>query len=152
MQKLERRVIYVDTDSCLYISRPNEYDLPLGDYLGDFTNEIDNKKGNHIIEAASIAPKSYSYITDIGFSHALVKGIAFNHITKLQINFDVLKSMVLENEDLVVEVEQLKFIREKKDWSMRTEIGQKKIKLTFDKRIVLNNKFETIPYGFIEIF
>ena len=60
--------------------------------------------------------------------------------------------MVLENEDLVVEVEQLKFIREKKDWSMRTEIGQKKIKLTFDKRIVLNNKFETIPYGFIEIF
>ena len=152
LQKLERRVIYVDTDSCLYISRPNEYDLPLGDYLGDFTNEIDNKKGNHIIEAASIAPKSYSYITDIGFSHALVKGIAFNHITKLQINFDVLKSMVLENEDLVVEVEQLKFIREKKDWSMRTEIGQKKIKLTFDKRIVLNNKFETIPYGFIEIF
>jgi hypothetical protein len=123
----------------------------LGDYLGDFTNEIDAKKGNHIVEAATIAPKSYSYITDIGFSHALVKGIAFNHITKLHINFDVLKSMVLDDKNIKVEVEQLKFIREKKDWSMRTEIGKKNIKLTFEKRIVLNNKFETIPYGFIEI-
>jgi hypothetical protein len=59
--------------------------------------------------------------------------------------------MVFDDKNIKVEVEQLKFIREKKDWSMRTEIGKKNLKLTFDKRIVLYNKFETIPYGFIEI-
>jgi hypothetical protein len=71
----------------LYISRPGEDDLPLGNYLGDFTNEIDGKKGTHIKESALIEPKSYVYITDNGFSHALVKRITFNHITKLGITF-----------------------------------------------------------------
>jgi hypothetical protein len=150
LKKLGKRVIYCDTDSCLYTSRPGEYDLPLGDYLGEFTNEIDGKKGTCIKEAASIAPKSYVYITDNGFTHALVKGITFNHITKLEINFSVLKDMIFNDNNMKVQVEQLQFIRDKKDWSMRTEVGLKNIGFTFDKRIVLNNKFETIPFGYVE--
>jgi hypothetical protein len=150
LTKLGKRVIYCDTDSCLYISRPGEYDLPLGDYLGEFTNEIDGKKGTCIKEAASIAPKSYVYITDNGFTHALVKGITFNHITKLEIDFSVLKDMIFNDNNMKVQVEQLNFIRDKKDWSIRTEVGLKNIGFTFDKRIVLNNKFETIPFGYVE--
>ena len=34
LEKLGRRVLYYDTDSVIYVSRPGQYDPPLGDYLG----------------------------------------------------------------------------------------------------------------------
>ncbi len=42
LEDLERRVLYYDTDSVIYVSRPGEYDPSLGDYLGeiDETNWI----------------------------------------------------------------------------------------------------------------
>ena len=58
--------------------------------------------------------------------------------------------MIFNDNNMKVKVEQLNFIRDKKDWSIRTEVGLKNIAFTFDKRIVLNNKFETIPFGYVE--
>lgn len=34
LDRLGDRVVYHDTDSVVYISRPGEYNPPLGDYLG----------------------------------------------------------------------------------------------------------------------
>lgn len=128
--------------------RPGEYEPKLGDYLGMCTNEIDLKKGNYITEVVALAPKSYAYKTDKDYSHALVKGIAFNHITKLHVNLDVMKDMVLVDNEKQIEVDQLKFVRNKKDWSMHVEETKKKISYTFNKRVVQENKYETLPYGF----
>ena len=58
--------------------------------------------------------------------------------------------MIFNDNNMKVQVEQLNFIRDKKDWSIRTEVGLKNIGFTFDKRIVLNNKFETIPFGYVQ--
>ena len=32
---------------------------------------------------------------------------------------------------------------------MRTEVGNKTYKYTFNKRVVLDNKYDTLPYGFL---
>ena len=52
------RCLYFDTDSIVYISRPGSSDPPVGDYLGDLTDELD---GRHIIEFISDGPKNYAY-------------------------------------------------------------------------------------------
>ncbi|KAJ8018953.1 hypothetical protein HOLleu_42763 [Holothuria leucospilota] len=43
IDRLNDRVLYFDTDSVVYISRPGEWDPPTGDYLGDLTNETSSK-------------------------------------------------------------------------------------------------------------
>ena len=50
MIKLGQRVLYFDTDSIFFISRPGEYEPKLGDFLGEFTNEINPSEGDFIQE------------------------------------------------------------------------------------------------------
>lgn len=45
LERLGKRVLYFDTDSIFFISKPGEYEPSLGEYLGEFTNEIDPSEG-----------------------------------------------------------------------------------------------------------
>ena len=56
-----QQVLYFDTNSIIYSQKEGEPTLTLGDYLGEFTNEL--SKDNHIVEFASAGPKNYGYIT-----------------------------------------------------------------------------------------
>ena len=38
---LQERVLYYDTDSVIYVHQPGKPDPPLGNYLGDLTDELD---------------------------------------------------------------------------------------------------------------
>ena len=40
LELLGERVLYFDTDSVIYTWKPGQSHVPLGNYLGDFTNEI----------------------------------------------------------------------------------------------------------------
>ena len=111
--KLERRVLYFDTDSMIFISRCNEYEPELGDFLGQFTNEIDQEKGNHIIEFVSAGPKNYGYKLDTGYSCCTVKGINLNHNACQLINFESIKNIVCNNQQEQIQVDQLMFSRSK---------------------------------------
>ena len=42
---LGESVLYVDTDSCVYVSKPGGPKPATGDFLGDLTNEITPKHG-----------------------------------------------------------------------------------------------------------
>ena len=64
MLKLNNRLLYVDTDSIFYINKEGLYSPSLGDYLGEFKNEIDIKKGKYIKSAV--------------FAYTVVKGVSFN--------------------------------------------------------------------------
>ncbi|EFN88601.1 hypothetical protein EAI_10829, partial [Harpegnathos saltator] len=64
LEKLDRRVLYYDTDSCIYVSTgdPNEYELRTGKFLGDMSDELENYgQGNYIESFISGGPKFYSY-------------------------------------------------------------------------------------------
>lgn len=70
------RVLYYDTDSVLFTQRPHERVLPLGDHLGEFTNDLDS--GDHIVEFCSAGPKNYGYQTARGKVCCKVKVFSLN--------------------------------------------------------------------------
>ena len=41
--RLGDRVLYFDTDSIVFISRPGEYETKLGEFLGEFTDKLQCK-------------------------------------------------------------------------------------------------------------
>ena len=51
----------MDTDSVIYTQKPTESSIPTGNYLGEFTNKLD--EGDHIIEFVAAGPKNYAYNT-----------------------------------------------------------------------------------------
>lgn len=42
LEELGDRVLYYDTDSIIYTWKPSQAEIPLGDYLGDTTNELED--------------------------------------------------------------------------------------------------------------
>ena len=55
LETLQQRVLYYDTDSVIYKWRPGQVEIPLGVFLGEFTDEVE---GEPIIEFASGGAKN----------------------------------------------------------------------------------------------
>lgn len=115
--------------------------------MGDFTNEIDKKDGNHIIEFVSAGPKNYSYRLDTNKTKCVVKGFSLNNNTTQQVNFDTIKNIVNNNRNEKIRVNQLKFSRNKETWEVYSEWIEKLYGFVYDKR-VLKEDFTTRPYGY----
>ena len=148
MEKLNTRVLYFDTDSIIFVSKPGDYEPHLADYLGEFTNELKPKDGNYIREFVSAGPKNYAYQLDSGKTFCKIKGFTVNFIASQKLNFHSMKELVLNKKlDEKISVEQNTFIRDKSNWSIRTEVINKLYRLVYDKRILLED-FTTLPYGF----
>ena len=139
--------MYFDTDSILFVAKENEYMPTLGDYLGQFTNELSSNEGNFITEFVSGGPKNYAYKTDTGHTECTVKGYPINYLTSLVLNFDTIKHTVVEDNKNKIVVPQLKFIKDKSEWQIKTEIQNKEYRFIYDKRVLLPD-FSTRPYGF----
>ena len=82
---LKERVLYYDTDSVIYKSKPDDEKLPLGKFLGQFTDEIG---GNVIDEFGSAGPKSYSYRTNEGKTECKSKGLKNTHAVREVLNYN----------------------------------------------------------------
>ncbi|XP_052760046.1 uncharacterized protein LOC128202914 [Mya arenaria] len=76
LEDLDHRVIYFDTDSIVYVSRPGQYDPPLGDYPGELTDEL--SEGEHIVEFVSGGLKNYAYKTNTNKETCKVRGFTLN--------------------------------------------------------------------------
>jgi hypothetical protein len=144
LEKLGDRSLYFDTDSVYYISRPGAYDLPRGDYLGMFTNEL--APGKWIVEFGSTGPKSLGFEENDGQTHCTLKGITYNYLASCKLDFEQIKDIVFNN-DHDITVPQLKFIRTKNTYEVYTTVQEKNFRYTYDKRIVMPD-FTTRPYGF----
>jgi len=88
------RVLYYDTDSVIYVKRPGEPDPEQGDYLGDFTDELD--AGAYITEFVSGGPKNYGHTTKNGKVECKVRGFRLNCEGSKQLNYDVMCKSVLD--------------------------------------------------------
>ena len=40
LDMLQERVLYYDTDSVIFVSKPDDLEPPIGTYLGDLTDEL----------------------------------------------------------------------------------------------------------------
>ncbi|KAJ8032374.1 putative DNA polymerase [Holothuria leucospilota] len=63
LECLDDRVLYFDTDSIIYVSRVGTYDPPLGNFLGDMTDELTKPfgEGSYITRFVAGGPKNYSF-------------------------------------------------------------------------------------------
>jgi hypothetical protein len=91
LDMLQERVLYYDTDSVIFVSKPGEPEPPTGPYLGQLTDELGC---DYITSFVSGGPKNYSYRTNTEKVEIKVRGITLNCTAKQKVNFDVIRSLV----------------------------------------------------------
>jgi len=98
LDQLQDRVMYFDTDSIIYLTRPTDsYTVPTGSYLGQMTDELRGYgEGAYIQEFVAGGPKNYGYRVyskDGVFVEEIckIRGIRLNFKNKRSVNFDTVK-------------------------------------------------------------
>ena len=147
---LQERVLYYDTDSVIYIHEPCKPDPPLGDYLGDLTDELD--RGDYITTFISGGPKNYAYITNNGKSQTKIRGITLDYAATKKINLDVMRHLVhshvnCHTEEKVTVDMPFKITRDKKEKNIVTKRMKKDYRIVYNKRVITEN-YGTLPYGY----
>lgn len=151
---VQDRALYHDTDSCAYISRPGEPDLPLGTHLGDLTDQIeeDYGAGSFITEFCAGGPKNYAFKVAVGGDiHNLkvsikVRGISINKSCDEIVTFERLKDMVMGSCDKT-HVDIPRQIARLPTWKIVTRPASKvwQAKNTKRRRV---DMARTVPHGF----
>jgi len=148
--------LYFDTDSVVFLEDTNDPDQPqpvLGDYLGEFTNELDDD--DYIVEFVSVGPKNYGYKTKKGKVECKVRGFRLNSECKTQLNYDVMHQNVLDEiqkpldkprQRQVIKTHQI--VRDARNYELYTYPEYKRYHLVFNKRVINPTTFETYPYGY----
>ena len=147
---LQERVLYYDTDSVVYVHEPSKPDPPLGDYLGELTDEL--PPGDHITTFISGGPKNYGYVTNTGEAILKIRGITLNYDASKTINVDVMRHLVdlyvdCNIQDKVTINIPYKITRDRKERNIVTKRTKKDYRIVYNKRIVKDN-YETVPYGY----
>ena len=95
LHAMQERVLYFDTDSVIYSKQPGQTELPIGDFLGDLTNEVEH--GDHIVDFTSGGPKNYGYRTASGKVECKVRGFSLGTVRgHAQLNYERLRANVLD--------------------------------------------------------
>ena len=145
---LDKRVLYFDTDSIIFVSDSKFKSSPdyprLGDFLGDWTDETDNRR---IIEFVSCGAKNYALFYDDGTFECVVKGIQQSCLTSERLNFETIKEVLLYDQTRTIHVPQSKIRIKRKGWRLETVEMEKEYHMVYDKR-VLGIDFYTYPYGY----
>ena len=153
LEPLGQRVLYYDTDSIIFLQDEGQPNPVLGDYLGDFTSELDNN--DFIVEFVSAGPKNYGYQTHKGHVECKVRGFHLNSEGKSQLNYNVMRQNVLDEiqkpqkqprQTQVVKTHQI--VRDPKHYQIYTFPEYKQYQLVYDKRVVDPQTFLTYPYGY----
>lgn len=170
MFKLSERLIYVDTDSVIFIAHDDkkEYIPPLSKQIGGLSDELSKYKkyadfDPYIEEIVIIAPKSYAIIivNDPDPNAAKIyeikcKGFSISSENSDQINFHSMKSLVF-GEDYKVKDKEMAYLDQiitrqnkivvEKNHTLKTTSVTKTLSLTYTKRKILTN-LTTIAWGY----
>ena len=153
LEPLGERALYYDTDSIIFLQDEGQPNPTLGNYLGDFTSELDTD--DYITEFVSAGPKNYGYQTKLGHVECKVRGFRLNSEGKTQLNYDVMRQNVLDEiqkpqkqprQTQVTKTHQI--VRDPKTYNLYTHPQHKWYQLVYDKRVVDPQTFLTYPYGY----
>jgi hypothetical protein len=169
LDNLGRDIIYYDTDSAFYLWRKGQWEPPMGDYLGQLTNELD--EGDHITEFVSSGPKSYAYETKKGKTVTRVKGFTLNYSASQLLNFETLRNLVMSTtlpdihpiRSLYIHDKEIvgrgpglgipihresKIVRDRLGFKLSSVSETKWFSMVYTKRVIQKDGVETLPYGF----
>ena len=147
---LQEQVLYYDTDSVVYVHEPGKPDPPLGDYLGELTDELN---GDYITTFISGGPKNYGYVTNTGEVILKIRGITLTYDACKTININTMRELVDsyvvdgDRHEKVTITIPYKITRDKKEKNIVTKRTKKDYRIVYNKRIVKEN-YETVPYGY----
>ena len=146
---LQERALHYDTDSAIYVHKQGEPELPLGNYLGDLTDELN---GDYITSFVSGGPKNYAYYTKNGKTDTKIRGITLDHTTLKKLNPSVVRALVQLHVNCKTEAKvtidiPFKITRDKKEKNIVTKKTKKDYRIVYDKRVITEN-YETLPYGY----
>ena len=146
---LQERVLYYDTDSVIYVHEPGKPDPPLGNYLGDLTDELN---GDYITTFISGGPKNYAYVTNKGKSETKIRGITLDYAAAGKLNPNVMRGLVHLHVNCHTEAKvtvdiPFKITRDKKEKNIVTKRMKKDYRVVYNKRVVTQN-YGTLPYGY----
>ena len=148
---LNQQVLYMDTDSIIYKWREGQPSIPIGDYLGQWKDELE---GDIITEFVSGGSKNYAYQTRGGNSVCKVRGFTLNVRGSAILNFQSMKQNILD--ELLIPQEYRRNMQIGTPYHFQRDLQQKQIKvvprvkkygLVFDKRVLNTNAF-SYPYGY----
>ncbi len=149
LDMLRERVLYYDTDSAIFVSKPNELEPPLGNHLSELTDELG---GDHITVFASGGPKNYCYRTNTGKVETKVRGITLDCTAKQRVNFDVIRALVYLRAKCQVTGQvsvdiPFRITRNTQTKEVETKRMKKDYRIVYDKRVIVDN-YETLPHGY----
>ena len=155
LDQLQERVLYYDTDSVIYTTKPDQAQLPLGKFLGEFTDETD---GDAITEFGAAGPKSYAYKTSGGKTECKSKGLRNTDAVRRVLNCETMLAHIqTELQDPQAQKRRLHtnvfnhFIRNGKVKTIHLEDLIKIFQVNWDKRVVDRTTGVTYPYGFVRL-
>ena len=145
LDMLGERVLYYDTDSVIYLTQPGQAEPPLGNYIGDLTDELG---GDHVTVFASGGPKNCGYKTSSGKTEVKVRGITLDCMARQKVNFEVICALVFLHAECDVTGHVSVDIPFRNTRNTRTkEIQSKRIKdycIVYNKRVITQN-YKTLP-------
>ncbi len=160
LELLDRQVIYFDTDSIIYSVSLEGEELLKGDYLGDWTDELE---GGKITEIGAGGPKNYTYKLEAANGNVSyktkVKGITLNYRNTQLINhktmIELIHKTVLEGQNgvRIRTTDDSKITRNKKEKTILNVVQTKDYKFTYTKRDIqydtaTKHLIDTLPKGF----
>jgi hypothetical protein len=152
LQMLGERVLYFDTDSVIFVSRPGDQDPEVGSFLGQLTSELDQNE--HITEFVSGGPKNYAYRTTKKNHICKIRGFSLNCMNSQKLNFTSMLELVTgpkqtnEKKSGIMMVNPQKINRYKQQQVIYTRGEEKEYKIVYDKRVIQRDTFDTLPYGY----
>uniref|UniRef100_A0A8W8JGF1 DNA-directed DNA polymerase n=1 Tax=Magallana gigas TaxID=29159 RepID=A0A8W8JGF1_MAGGI len=149
LDRLGESVLYFDTDSIIFKTLKSDdlHYLPIGNYLGELTNEIKAEDG-YIIEFVSGGPKNYAYRTLSGREECKVRGFTLNWTNSKVINFEAIKSIICISQEKQIEViNPCKISRDSRKRKLLNRTETKRYQMVYTKRRILPN-LDTLPFGY----
>lgn len=154
IKDLGERVLYVDTDSVIFVESDDSLVKPIvGSFLGELTDECQSFGSDaYITEFVSTGCKSYAikiYIPSTNSFEYIVKskGITINSSSSDVVNFNSLKAMVCDENDVGFRNVSHNRFKRLKTLQILSETQSKKLQFTYTKRIC-NENYNTFPFGY----
>lgn len=150
LELTQRRALYVDTDSIIFVDKDKTVTktLPLGNYLGQLTNEISPEEG-YITAFVSSGPKSYAYKTLNDKEMCKVRGFTLHSQKNSElINFSSIREIVVaKTQHSIKTVDERKISRLPLKRKLYNRTEEKDFKMVYTKRRLLND-LSTLPFGY----
>ncbi len=150
-------VLYMDTDSIIFVHKQGRYRPRVANFLGGMTDEINEEfgMGLKMTEFYTCGPKTYSYkvLKEDGteFTKLKAKGVTQTVEANDILSFELIQKQAVykaQKKPIATEfIPQMQFRADKKH-EVTTILMEKQFQMTSDKRRVEGN--DTLPYGYVD--